>query len=126
MIRRLWASLRAPLTRRETILYMIFAGLVFVHDAVRADTWTGKDKQDHFAGSAILGMGASQVFDNKLQAFGAVLLVGAAKEGYDYKHPQNHTASWKDFAADAAGAVVGVYYGGCILRQRSILCGVQF
>ena len=75
------------------------------------DSWTGKDKYQHFAGSAVLSYGFSE-FVGPNKAFLASVVIGAAKEFYDYKHPKNHTASYKDFAWDVAGAYVGVYLKG--------------
>lgn len=41
------------------------------------------------------------------RAFINILFVGGGKELYDYKHPEHHSADWKDLVADAAGAVAG-------------------
>lgn len=45
-------------------------------------------------------------------AFLTTVGIGLAKEVYDYKHPEKHTASYKDFVWDVAGAYVGVYAKG--------------
>lgn len=34
------------------------------------------------------------------------LLVGVAKEIYDAKHPEHHSAEWRDFIADCGGIVL--------------------
>ena len=34
-------------------------------------------------------------------------VIGGGKEWYDARHPEHHTASWSDIAADAAGASAG-------------------
>jgi putative lipoprotein len=75
------------------------------------DSWTGKDKAQHFVGSAVLSYGFSEVMSPE-KAFLTAVAIGAAKEVYDYKHPTKHTASYKDFIADVAGAYVGVYAKG--------------
>ena len=33
-----------------------------------------------------------------------VVIIGGGKEWYDSRHPDSHTASWSDIAADAVGA----------------------
>lgn len=34
-------------------------------------------------------------------------VIGGGKEWYDARHPEHHTASWSDIAADAVGASAG-------------------
>lgn len=75
------------------------------------DSWYGKDKRQHFAGSAVLSYSLSEVM-SPTNAFLTTVGIGAAKELYDYKHPDKHTASYKDFVWDVAGAYVGVYAKG--------------
>ena len=36
-----------------------------------------------------------------------VILFGGGKEIYDYMHPDEHDADWKDLVADAIGALIG-------------------
>ncbi|MET0591830.1 MAG: hypothetical protein ABW133_03965 [Polyangiaceae bacterium] len=78
------------------------------------DPWFGRDKALHFAvaaGIAGTGYGVTTAFaDDRWKALavggGAAVAAGALKEGIDaagYGDP-----SWKDFAWDVAGAVVGV------------------
>jgi len=75
------------------------------------DSWKGKDKAQHFIGSAILSYGLSEVTTTD-NAFLTTVGIGLAKEIYDYKHPTKHTASYKDFVYDVAGAYVGLYLKG--------------
>jgi putative lipoprotein len=75
------------------------------------DSWTGKDKAQHFVGSAVLSYGFSE-FMSADKAFLTAVGIGLAKEVYDYQHPEKHTASYKDFIANVAGAYVGVYAKG--------------
>jgi putative lipoprotein len=75
------------------------------------DSWYGKDKRQHFAGSAVLSYGLTEVM-SPTNAFLTTVGIGLAKEIYDYKHPNKHTASYKDFMWDVAGAYVGVYAKG--------------
>jgi uncharacterized protein YfiM (DUF2279 family) len=78
---------------------------------IAQDSWTGKDKAQHFAGSSVLSYGFSEVMSPE-SAFLTSVGIGLAKEVYDYKHPDKHTASYKDFVWDVAGAYVGVYAKG--------------
>ena len=75
------------------------------------DSWYGKDKRQHFAGSAVLSYGLTEVM-SPTNSFLTTVGIGLAKEIYDYKHPNKHTASYKDFMWDVAGAYVGVYAKG--------------
>ena len=75
------------------------------------DSWVGLDKRQHFSGSALLSYSFSEVMSPD-KAFLTTVGIGLAKEVYDYKHPDKHTASYKDFAWDVAGAYVGVYLKG--------------
>jgi putative lipoprotein len=82
--------------------------------AADPDPWFAKDKALHFGVSAgIAGgtyaMGAA-LFDARghalLAASGATLAVGAGKELLDLAG--YGTPSWKDFAADVAGMIIGL------------------
>ena len=70
-----------------------------------------RDKQIHSAGSAVLAGAATFVTDDPWKSFGSVVALGAAKEWYDYKHPESHCASVHDFAYDVLGAAIGTYAG---------------
>jgi putative lipoprotein len=78
---------------------------------IAQDSWFGKDKAQHFVGSAVLSYSFSE-FMSADKAFLTAVGIGLAKEVYDYQHPHKHTASYKDFIADVAGAYVGVYAKG--------------
>ncbi|MGC6389882.1 YfiM family lipoprotein [Ewingella sp. S1.OA.A_B6] len=81
---------------------------------VANDSWTGKDKLEHFAGSVILAAagaayGEHQGWnDARSRSFGLFFSIGlgAGKELYDSRQAGSGW-SWKDFAWDAAGAAVG-------------------
>ncbi|PKH21934.1 hypothetical protein CIG19_15465 [Enterobacterales bacterium CwR94] len=78
------------------------------------DAWTGKDKAQHFIGSAIITAAAIEYGDKQhwrtrdSNAFGLMfsLSLGAGKELYDSR-PTGSGWSWKDFAWDVAGAATG-------------------
>jgi uncharacterized protein YfiM (DUF2279 family) len=81
------------------------------------DRWLGKDKFYHFTVSMGLAFGSFYVYREQLHneergsycfSGGFTLSLGALKEYYDAKHPQKHTASWKDFTADAVGMAAGL------------------
>jgi len=78
------------------------------------DSWTGKDKVQHFAGSALsaaagTAYGEHQGWnDAKSRSFGLLFSIGlgAGKELYDSREAGSGW-SWKDFAWDIAGAAAG-------------------
>lgn len=78
------------------------------------DQWTGKDKAEHFVGSAVLAAAGTAYGDNqewseaRSRSFGVLFSVslGAAKELYDSRDGGSGW-SWKDFSWDMAGAAVG-------------------
>lgn len=78
------------------------------------DLWFAADKAIHFAGSAFMGGVARAVLpDSPWYAFAIVFAIGIALE----LRPRQHR-SWRDIAADAAGAAVGVYVGGLFIHAR--------
>lgn len=80
----------------------------------RADDWTGTDKVLHFGVSAGIAGGAYGVSSLALEdrwaraavGGGSAILVGAGKELYDLAG--HGDPSWKDFAWDVLGALLGV------------------
>lgn len=68
-----------------------------------------QDKQAHIGASAAVGLVLAQ---NKpfckwkpwQRALFNVAVIGGAKELYDHRHPNSHTAEWGDIGADAIGA----------------------
>lgn len=60
------------------------------------------DKQMHALGCYCLTITLLLVLP-MLWAAPIVLAVGFAKEVYDKRHPDKHTADWLDFVADAVG-----------------------
>jgi putative lipoprotein len=78
------------------------------------DQWTGKDKAEHFIGSAVLAAAGTAYGDHqgwneaRSRSFGLMFSVGlgAAKELYDSREGGSGW-SWKDFSWDIAGAAVG-------------------
>ena len=74
--------------------------------SAEASTAVARDKLDHFyAGVAIDGIGAALCpKSTPFKRFLAVAVVAGCKEWYDHNHPDSHTASRDDIAADAVGA----------------------
>ena len=91
---------------RKYLILLLLPAIAFAQDS-----WLGKDKAQHFAGSAVLSYTFSEVMSAD-KAFLASVGIGLAKEIYDKQHPDKHTASYKDFVWDVAGAYVGVYAKG--------------
>lgn len=91
-----------------------------------SDSWTGNDKAQHAYYSAAIGLAAGSMIEDKKTAFFVAMVPGIAKEIYDYHHNDKHSASYKDLAADALGAAVGVYVGNCIIRHNSFVCHYEF
>lgn len=94
--------------------------------AEEGDSWTGKDKKLHFAGSAALGLVAGAAVDDKRIAFGAAVGIGFLKEMRDATKKGGTGFSYKDMGANIAGAAVGVYAGNCLIRLQSVSCGWEF
>ncbi|CAI1041420.1 YfiM family lipoprotein [Serratia entomophila] len=78
------------------------------------DSWTGKDKAQHFVASAAFAAAGAAYGDRqnwneaRSRSFGLAFSVGlgAAKELYDSREGGTGW-SWKDFAWDVAGAAAG-------------------
>jgi putative lipoprotein len=78
------------------------------------DTWSGKDKAQHFLFSAVIAAAGNSYGDHqnwkyrKSAQFGMLLSIslGTAKELYDSR-PLGTGWSWQDFVYDIAGAVTG-------------------
>lgn len=78
------------------------------------DSWTGKDKAEHFAASAVLAAAGTAYAHNQgrneaqSRSFGLMFSVGlgAGKELYDSREAGSGW-SWKDFSWDIAGAATG-------------------
>ena len=71
------------------------------------DKWIAPDKFKHLAaGTAIAGAGTF-ILDDARAGFALGCGVGILKEVYDKRHPDIHTASWKDAAVTCLGAGIG-------------------
>ncbi|WLS79893.1 YfiM family lipoprotein [Erwinia pyri] len=97
---------------RKLLLLIVLCCTGCTHMA--QDSWTGKDKSQHFFSSAFLtaagnAYGEKQHWsEGRSASFGLMFAIslGAAKELYDSR--QGGTGwSWKDFSWDIAGAATG-------------------
>ncbi|MCW6569550.1 YfiM family lipoprotein [Yersinia ruckeri] len=78
------------------------------------DSWTGKDKAQHFFASAVFAAAGTAYGDHqnwsdtRSRSFGLLFSIGigAGKEFYDSRESGSGW-SWKDFAWDVAGAITG-------------------
>ena len=66
------------------------------------------DQVYHFAGGVLL-VAATVPFVGVLSGFLTVVIIGAAKEGYDYLHRDKHTPDVWDAVATALGGLVGLF-----------------
>lgn len=97
---------------RKLVLLMVLCCTGCTHMA--NDSWTGKDKAEHFVSSAVLSAAGSAYGDKqhlsegRSASFGLMfaLSLGAAKELYDSREGGSGW-SWKDFSWDVAGAATG-------------------
>ena len=90
-------------------------------EAREADDWFGRDKLYHLGASFGLALGAHVALTEGAgmerpaaapMAAGFALSLGLAKEYADRQRPRNPLFSWKDLAADALGAALGVAVAG--------------
>lgn len=104
-------------TRQLCLSFAAFMSAMTAAAAASAsdpDPWLGRDKALHFGASALLAGGGYAAATGltserwKAVAFGGgfALAAGAAKEGLDALGMG--TPSWRDFAWDVAGTVVGL------------------
>lgn len=97
--------------RRLLLLIMFCSGCA--HQS--SDSWTGKDKAEHYMASAVMAAAASEVAHRQnltrrqSTTIGLMFSVslGAGKEAYDSR-PAGSGWSWKDFSWDVAGAATGI------------------
>ena len=95
------------------------SGVLALHPiALGSDLLFGEDKKLHFLGSAILAAGIKEITTDNM-AFTGALSIGILKEYYDYKHPNKHTASYKDLLWDIGGAYVGAYTKNCTIEYST-------
>jgi hypothetical protein len=89
------ARVQAELAREK-------ADIAAAFDKASAKSKIPVDKLMHVAAGLLLWVAAYLLTRNIWVAAGAAVVVGAAKEVYDAKHPATHTADLKDFIATAA------------------------
>jgi len=87
--------------------------------------WLQTDKVKHFAVSAVITFSSYYIYREEFNntesgsyyfSGGFTISLGALKEFYDYKHPENHHAEWRDFIADAAGVSLGLILAYTIIN----------
>ncbi|WP_045045920.1 YfiM family lipoprotein [Rouxiella chamberiensis] len=100
----------------RTLIPVIFLPLFICSGCTHwaRDNWTGKDKAEHFAASAVLAAAGTAYANNQgrseaqSRSFGLLFSVGigAGKEFYDSREAGSGW-SLKDFSWDIAGAATG-------------------
>lgn len=78
----------------------------------------GNDKYLHASVSCMIEIALAMVFPSwspVVRFLLNVLLFGCGKEFYDMKHPDKHSADYKDVIADAIGAFLGEVLIACLV-----------
>lgn len=101
---------------------LIFTGpQTILAESGKSDSFSGKDKLEHFAISAAMTASTAFVFHNHFQTkrdnaiiigFSASLSLGGIKELIDKRTP-GEQSSWKDLVAD----IVGCSAGAIVIRS---------
>ncbi len=104
------------LIRRTLYPLLLYSSLLCTYGCshLSSDQWSGKDKLQHFVGSAAIAAGATAYAEQQnlshAQSRNVGLMftvgLGVAKELYDSRRDGTGW-SWKDLAWDIAGAAVG-------------------
>lgn len=130
-IERVEARQRAELRRwlhRAVRIAAWTAGFAFVAGlatAVRAESWSGQDKELHFAGGAAVSSAVTAATGSESAGLMAGVGVGIAKELADAASRRG-TPSWKDAIATALGAYVGTKTTGLLIGPRHITVRIRF
>jgi uncharacterized protein YfiM (DUF2279 family) len=103
---------------------IIIAALSALTLTAQADEWTGRDKNIHFVGGALVSATVFAATGHEGYAFGAGVAAGLAKELYDTGG--RGTVSFKDFAVTALGAYVGTKSAGWIISPTRIVYRMSF
>lgn len=90
----------------------IVAGLVLALPLF-ANASIPQDKAQHFGAGVVIDSAEAVIFPKwtPLERFLGVAAIAGAKEWYDSRHSDRHSAEWKDFAATCLGGLTGE---GCI------------
>lgn len=102
-----------------SLIPLLLSGCASLASAVESwgipDLLHQRDKQEHFAGGAIIGAATVAALSKSplkpwqrvLAGVAASAVVGVAKEVADHRHPHTHDCDPKDAIATVAGGVVG-------------------
>lgn len=94
--------------------------VMFKHQDSNAESFFKQpDKQQHMAGSTVLGLFARYQTNDPWKAWALAMAPGVAKELYDARKGGTGF-SLADLAADGIGAYLGVKVGGLIFTRHSI------
>ncbi len=95
------------------------AALAVFLSAAEQGPWLAADKELHFAGSLAIAASLRVEGESRKTAIAATFGLGLLKETYDVAlkpRRMRRGASWKDLAADLAGAIAGVAILGALDR----------
>jgi len=87
--------------------------------ATHAEDWTGRDKQLHFIGGAVIAAAVTAATRDEWAGFAAGTTAGLVKEVYD--STGRGQVSGKDFVVTALGAYVGAKSAGWVITRNSVL-----
>lgn len=113
-------------TLKVAIGSICFALLMCYSYKSKAEEWTSQDKALHFIAGAAAGATVTAATDSLTSGLAAGVIVAVAKEVYDAQHRDRHTVSAKDLIATAAGAFVGSWATGLVIRRDFVGYRVDF
>jgi uncharacterized protein YfiM (DUF2279 family) len=97
----------------KKLIAVIVAGIVLSLPLSASASAIEKDKAEHFGAGMAIDTAEAVIFPKwtPFERFLGVAAIAGAKEWYDSRHSDRHSAEWKDFAATCLGGLTGE---GCI------------
>jgi uncharacterized protein YfiM (DUF2279 family) len=101
------------MTMTAGIRLTVISALAASISAAQADSWTGRDKDLHAIGGAVIGAAVTAASGSWQSGCAAATAIGVAKEIYDNQHRHIHTPSAKDAIVTAVA--------GCLAAKGTSL-----